>query len=224
MKSSNQWDLAVDWYDQNMGEKGDRLNHDVIRPLVLRMLGEISGKAILDSGCGSGYFTAELAKFALKVYGTDFSSNFIDLCNKKYKNISNLSFVRHNVNEVMPFQSNEFDVVLSKMVLQYIEDIGIFAKESFRVLKNRGSLIIVVDHPFKYPNNKYPHLKDYFDKGVQTKLSLWGKVELTWYPKTVSDYILPFIKSGLRLSDIQEISEEKEGIIIPRLLALKFIK
>ena len=37
-----------------------------------------------------------------------------------------------------------------------------------------------------------------------------GKVELTWYPKTVSDYMLPFMKSGFFLSDIQELPEEKK--------------
>ncbi|MBI4973184.1 class I SAM-dependent methyltransferase [Candidatus Roizmanbacteria bacterium] len=224
MQTLKQWDSSASWYDQNMGARGDKLNHDIIRPLILSMIGTLSGKKILDSGCGSGYFTAELAQDALEVIGTDFSPNFIDLCKKKYSGVSNLSFFQHNVSEIMPFENNMFDVALSKMVLQYVEDIHPFVKESYRVLKRGGSLVIVIDHPFKYPSKKYPHLKDYFDKGVQTKLSLWGKVELTWYPKTVSDYILPFIKIGLRLSDIQELPEEKEGVKIPRILALKFIK
>ena len=72
MQSKNQWDSAADWYDQNMGEEGDKLNHDIIRPLVLQMIGPLAGKNILDSGCGSGYFSAELAKSASKVVGTDF--------------------------------------------------------------------------------------------------------------------------------------------------------
>ncbi|MEK7079373.1 MAG: class I SAM-dependent methyltransferase [Patescibacteria group bacterium] len=224
MQSKNQWDSAADWYDQNMGEEGDKLNHDIIRPLVLQMIGPLAGKNILDSGCGSGYFSAELAKSASKVVGTDFSSNFIDHCKNKYNNISNLSFSQHDVSKVVPFQNYEFDIVLSKMVLQYVKDIHLFTKESFRVLKKSGHLIIVVDHPFKYPSKKYPHLKDYFNKEEQTKLSLWGKVELTWYPKTVSDYMLPFMKSGFFLSDIQELPEEKEDAIIPRILALKFRK
>ena len=156
MQTIKQWDSAVDWYNQNMGEEGDKLNHGIIRPLVLKMIGPLSGKKILDSGCGSGYFSAELAKNALKVAGTDFSSNFIDLCNKKYKDIPNLSFLQHDVSTIMPFQSSGFDVVLSKMVLQYVKDIHLFAKESFRVLRKGGFLVVIVDHPFKYPSKNIP--------------------------------------------------------------------
>jgi len=199
------------------------------------MLGDISSKKILDSGCGSGYLTAELAKKAKKVTGSDFSTKFIELCKKKYKNMDNLDFLVHDVSKNMPFESNVFDMIVSKMVLQYVENIHTFAKESFRVLENKGNLLVVVDHPFNTqfyyawklagkPNNKYLNLKDYFETAPQTKLSLWGKTQLTWYPKTVSNYIISFIKAGFILSDMQEVPEEKEGVKIPRILALKFTK
>lgn len=109
------------------------------------------------------------------------------------------------------------------------------AAESYRVINTSGSLIIVVDHPFNAqfyyaqaaagkPNPKYPGLKDYFNHTKQKKLSLWGKVELTWYPKTISDYIQPFVDSGFILNKIIESPEISNGGTIPRILTLKFQK
>src|SRR5690348_7526697 len=49
---------VLEWYDLNQGEEGDPLNKDLIAPAVFGLLGDISSKDVLDSGCGSGYFTA----------------------------------------------------------------------------------------------------------------------------------------------------------------------
>jgi len=235
MSTHKQWNSSSDWYDKNMGEYGDGLNHNVIFPVIKNILGDISNKIILDSGCGSGYFAAKLAKKAKKVVGTDFAETFIKLCENKYQDISNLSFFVHDVTKNMPFNDGAFDFVVSKMVLQYVSTLDIFANETKRVLNKGGKLIITVDHPFNTQfyyaqtfagktNPKYPHLKDYFDRSEQKKLSLWGKVELTWYPKTMSDYIQSFIDVKLNLIKIIELPEQNVEIKIPRILALVFQK
>lgn len=235
MSSLQQWNKSSNWYDQNMGEQGDDMNHHLIFPALTKVLGDISEKTILDSGCGSGYFTAHLAQRAKKVIGTDFAESFIEICNKKYKNISNIVFQVHDVMKPMQFSNGEFEIVISKMVLQYVPMLDTFAHESKRVLVNGGQLLLAVDHPFNTqyyfaqamagkPNPKYPGLKDYFDHSEHKKLSLWGKVELSWYPKTIGDYIMPFTREGLILTDIIELPEEKNGVKIPRILILKFKK
>ncbi len=235
MSTLKQWNSSSNWYDKNMGEYGDGLNHHVIFPIINNLLGNYSNKTILDSGCGSGYFAARLTKKAKKVIGTDFAETFIELCRKKYKNISNLSFLVHDVTKKMPLDEETFDFVISKMVLQYVSTLDTFANETSRILHKSGKLIVVVDHPFNTQfyyaqaiagktNPKYPHLKDYFDHSEQKKLSLWGKVELTWYPKTISDYIQPFIDVKLNLVKIIELPEQNVEIKIPRILTLLFQK
>lgn len=235
MSTLQQWDNSAGWYDQNMGETGDKLNNQIIRPAILDVIGNIADEKILDIGCGSGYFTAELARYAKSVVGTDFSKNFIDLCKKKYKNYKNLTFTQHDIKTKLPFADRDFDIVISKMVLQYVDHIDIFSKESFRILTNAGKLAVAVDHPFhtQYyfaqqeagkPNSKYPNLKDYFSKDQSEKVSLWGKVRLTWYPRTVSKYINTFIMAGFNLLKIVELPEKNGGIIIPRILIFTFQK
>lgn len=235
MKTQSQWDNAADWFDQNMGSGGDELNSKIIDPFISISLGDTSSKAILDSGCGNGYLAAGFAAKAKRVIGTDFAGNFVKLCQKKYANIVNLEFLQYDVTKPMPFADNFFDIVLSKMVLQYVPEISTFAKESYRVLGDSGKLVVVIDHPFHTqfyfaqqvvgkPNPKYPTLHDYFDKSEQTKLSLWGKVELAWYPRKVSDYIMPFIERGYTLKTINELCEMVNNTKVPRILGLVFQK
>jgi 2-polyprenyl-3-methyl-5-hydroxy-6-metoxy-1,4-benzoquinol methylase len=71
MNPYDQWDSSAEWYDQNMGEEGDALNRETIRPMVLELLGDLSDLTLLDSGCGSGYLTAELARRAGRAIGAD---------------------------------------------------------------------------------------------------------------------------------------------------------
>src|SRR3989344_7499473 len=119
----SQWNDSADWYNQNMGEEGDELNRTIIRPHALHVLGNLQGKTLLDVGCGSGYLTSELAKAAKKVVGTDFAPDFVKLCQEKYKNQPNLSFQDQDVTKDFVFPSESFDIILCKMVLQYVENI-----------------------------------------------------------------------------------------------------
>lgn len=121
MKNSlAQWEQAAEWYDQNMGELGDTLNATIIRPVVFEMLGDIKESIVLDAGCGSGYLASELATRAKKVTGTDFAPSFVSLCQQKYKDTRNLEFVIHDIERPFQFADASFDVILCKMVLQYV--------------------------------------------------------------------------------------------------------
>ena len=135
----------------------------------------------------------------------------------------------------MPFQAGSFDTIVSKMVLQYVEDIHPFARESHRVLRAGGDVVLAVDHPFHTQfyyaqqvagkaNPTYPGLHDYFHHQPQTRVSLWGKVPLTWYPRTIADYLLPFVQAGHTLSGLEEVPEDQEGVRVPRILAMRFRK
>jgi ubiquinone/menaquinone biosynthesis C-methylase UbiE len=182
-------------------------------------------------GCGSGYLTAELAAHAMQVTGADFAPRFISLCQQKYKGRKNLKFVIQNVEQPFQFADTSFDVIVCKMVLQYVEKIRPFAGEAMRMLKPGGKLLIVVDHPFRavYFNSQQQdgaanNPSDYFSSQPKTKLSLWGKTELTWYARTTSSYVQLFIENGFKLVEMREPLAAPDSPIPFSVLALKFTK
>jgi SAM-dependent methyltransferase len=230
-----EWDAAAEWYEQNMGERGDPLNRGLLRPLVLEMLGDVSGLTVLDCGCGSGYLTAELALRAKRVIGTDFSPAFAAICRRKYGHVANLEFLEHDLTTSLPLPEGGVDAVLCKMVLQYAPEIGTFARESWRVLGPGGRLLVVVDHPFQaqfhyaqrlagLEHPKLRDLSDYFDPRERVKLSLWGRVPLTWYPRTMSAYVQAFLDAGFHLIELRERPEPETEVPVPRILALRLEK
>lgn len=107
---------------------------------VLRVLGDVGGKAILDYGCGSGKFSRLLKQKGAHVSGFDISKVEIDLA-KKYK--SDISYT----DDIDSFNKEEFDIVVLNFVLCTLssrEDMISVLKHVFRVLKHGGCVAILV--------------------------------------------------------------------------------
>ena len=74
------------------------------------------------------------------------------------------------------------------------------------------------------PSPKFPDPQDYFDDRPQIKLSLWGKVELTFHPRTLSTYLSAFRDAGFHLQDLRELPDPTDEDRVPRILALRLDK
>ena len=106
---------------------------------------DLSGKHVLDIGCGAGGIDLVLAeKFgAARVTGIDTEKSLIDKCQARAMQSSvsdQLEFV-HVVPGPLPFSDGYFDVVFSKDSLIHIEDKLSICAEVFRVLKPGGVFI-----------------------------------------------------------------------------------
>ena len=57
-----------------------------MRRKILSILpNDLSGKRVLDAGCGPGQFSIELAQRGASVLGIDISSNLIEIAKKDYQ-------------------------------------------------------------------------------------------------------------------------------------------
>ncbi len=95
----------------------------------------------LEVGCGNGAVSRYIAKkYLLNVTGTDVDSEQIQLAQKNIDDIPNIRFLEADVTN-LPFQDNDFDIVLSFGVMHHISNWLDAFKEIKRVLKPRGYFI-----------------------------------------------------------------------------------
>jgi SAM-dependent methyltransferase len=121
-----------------------RNNKDIIRKYVTnpalfdRLASLESGLKVLDSGCGEGYVSRELARRGHKAFGIDVSQYIIKAA--KEATVGNDGYIRGDVCQ-MPFRDESFDCVVSNFLLVELEEPENFIKEVERVLKSKGRFI-----------------------------------------------------------------------------------
>lgn len=138
------WGGHGKWYRGVVEEKGS-YQKEVILPGVLRMLDIKGGEAVLDLACGEGFFSREFNKAGANVLGVDAGADLVALAKKsspkevlyRVADAVNLSFLN----------DGSFDAVVIILALQNIENLSAVLRESRRVLKKSGRLLVVLNHP-----------------------------------------------------------------------------
>lgn len=101
----------------------------------------VAGKRVLDLGSGEGYGSAILADFAKSVLGVDVDEDAINHAKDSYRAQSRVSFL-HVAPGRLPFNDEEFDVVICFEVIEHLSKPEDLLPEIARVLKKSGSLVI----------------------------------------------------------------------------------
>ena len=126
----------------------DSFSANVERPAIESLIGDVSGTRILDLGCGSGTNSLWLAERGAHVVGLDLSQTMVSLAQERAGQLSvQADFRVADIRERLPFDEEEFDVVLSSTALHYVEDIDSTMKDVARVMKPAGRLVASVLHP-----------------------------------------------------------------------------
>lgn len=122
----------------------------------------IKRKVVLDIPCGVGWGTS-LLKGASKIIGIDISPEAIDYAKKHFENAKRKFLVGKMEN--IPLKDNSIDILICLEGFEHVErKIGKeFIKESKRVIKNKGLMILtcpVLNDGEKTTGNPY-HLCEY---------------------------------------------------------------
>jgi SAM-dependent methyltransferase len=144
-------DLASNDYDRfakaYTAETEDSLvNRYYERPAILDLAGDLTGRRILDAGCGSGPLHAALEARGAAGTGIDSSAGMLRLARQRLGAEASLHLA--DLREPLPFPDASFDDVVASLVLHYLEDWASPLAELRRVLRPGGRLIGSVDHPF----------------------------------------------------------------------------
>ncbi|MDJ1131411.1 class I SAM-dependent methyltransferase [Streptomyces iconiensis] len=135
---------------ENYGEVDDVIlfyRENVEFPSLLRALGEVAGKRVLDVGCGDGVYARMVQRMgASRVVGVDVSSAMVDLARSEGKEA--IEYLVHDV-ATLPVLGS-FDVALAANVLHYAPDRQVLARMCRRVFANLapgGRLLAFVGNP-----------------------------------------------------------------------------
>jgi len=96
--------------------------------------------AVLDAGCGTGLICKYLKEKGIKnMTGID---KFEYPLSRAKELVAECNFLKSDLNEKLNFLDESFDLIISNEVIEHLENPQVFFKESYRLLKKGGNLII----------------------------------------------------------------------------------
>lgn len=120
----------------------------------------ITGKQVLDVGCGNAYGTALMAKSAANIVGLDYDATTVADNTSRYADVANLSF-QQSVIPPLPFGDNSFDVITAFQFIEHIAPRKEFLRECLRVLRPGGKLLVTTPNIKKSLARNPFHVHEY---------------------------------------------------------------
>lgn len=162
-----------------------------------KLLPEVTGKRVLDAGCGAGRVIQLIAqRDATCVVGIDFSLNMLHSARQQLPPLFCTKLAGAEV-LALPFTGESFEVVVSSFVMGYVQDLDRAIGELARVTRSGGTLLISDFHPFGHLlgwNRSFLELHD-------------GKLEefcIRHHLHLHEDYFRAIKKAHLRVEELRE--------------------
>lgn len=177
-------------------------NAHYARPAILRLAGDVSGRRVLDAGCGSGPLLEELRIAGAEIAGFDASPAMAEIARRRLGADADLRVA--DLSQPLPYDDAAFDDVVCSLVLHYLRDWSAPLAELRRVLRPGGRLLLVVNHPrileASDPEADYfavTQYSDEYDFGEQSAV-------LTFWHRPLHAMSDSFTEAGFRISVISE--------------------
>jgi ubiquinone/menaquinone biosynthesis C-methylase UbiE len=102
-----------------------------------------TGAQVLSVGCGPGVILRELCALdgSIRATGLDISEERVQEAKQRNHENTQANFVRGDA-QAMDFASNSFDLVYSRMLMEYLKDKESAVKEMARVCKRGGTVLL----------------------------------------------------------------------------------
>jgi ubiquinone/menaquinone biosynthesis C-methylase UbiE len=200
------WNRVADTYSQMMGTSNDRI-YQQFRDVLWDSLGNLSGQAVLDIGCGHGWLSKLMLEANARVWGIDGSE---ELLNKARQNCPEVEFTQWDLIDGLPETDRKYDRMLAYMVLMDVPDLGKLLQGVRNGLTKGGKFIFTITHPcfYNYKSRRdeatgqlYCGVKDYLPQAKWRIESFGGH----WhYHRSLTYYVECLRKSGLALTRLYE--------------------
>jgi SAM-dependent methyltransferase len=200
-RSARQYDAMARDYDAD--NAANPWNAYYERPGIISLLGDVTGRRVLEIGCGAGLLTSWLVERGAEVTGVDVSPEMVRLAERCAAGKAKL--VVADLGEPLSFASDAaYDLVVGSLVLHYVRDWVPLLKELRRVLAVGGAVVFSTHHPALDWQLSSP--EDYFalkqvtenwDKGA-------GSYEVTFWRRPLRDMTSAIFAAGLAIERLEE--------------------
>ncbi len=219
------WGEVADWYQQTITDE-DSYQQQVILPNLLRLLGKVSGREILDLACGSGFFAHILAQNGAKITGVDLGQDLIKLARESAG--SNEEYFITSADDLSVLNGKKFDKIICILAIQNIKNLDQVFAAVEQKLQSNGSLILVLNHPcFRIPqfsdwnfdeqkkvqSRKVERYMSETEISILMQPSKEQKSQKTYsFHRPLQVYFKSLVKNNLQVMRLEEwISHKKSG-------------
>ena len=214
--------LAQHYLERRKDKTRFNYNRDIEVPALIKIIGDVKNKIILDMGCGFGDHAQKLSKQKYKkLVGFDISKELVKFANEQ--KIPNSTFYVGDMSKKLKHEDSSIDVVYSSLAIHYTKNINKLFQEVNRVLRKGGIFCFSTGHPIfnlinqtdehiigikKQPNGKRIIFGDYFDESPKPNdLGSLGKIEICNF--TYETLIKAGINNGFELINYKDAEPTK---------------
>ena len=211
------------FFDNFSNLRNSEINfNDVIEtPIINSMLPDLSGKKILDIGCGMGQHAMQYSKAgAASVLGIDISEKMLEYArtNNSAENITYCNLAFEDLDQI----DGKFDLITSSLAFDYVQDFLLLLKRINVLLNEGGYLVFSMSHPIstawdgvydRYTRTEdgvrlYANLHNYGIEGERRIKCVVNDYEL--YHRKVSTLINDMVSAGFIIEECQESTVPEE--------------
>lgn len=209
----NQEDFLANYLERR--KQAESPNNAIEKPILLELIQTADQQDVLDLGCGDAVYGLELLGIGAKSYtGIEGSKQMAELAKKAAAGTA-IQIINESL-EAHEFGRGKYDLVTSRFVIHYLQDIeGLFAKV-YAALKEKGRFIFSIQHPLttssfksKEQGNKREDwiVDDYFMEGERNEP--WIGKTVRKYHQTTEHYITALLAAGFQLKALREGQPER---------------
>jgi SAM-dependent methyltransferase len=189
-------------------------------PALRALLPDLSGRRVLDLGCGFGWFCRwARQQRAAHVVGIDISEKMLARARASSADVA-ITYTGADM-EQLDLPVGSFDLVYSSLALHYVENLSGLIGQVYRSLTPGGHLVFSAEHPiFTAPSE--PHwslnaagrkiwpVEGYLDEGPRS--TDWLAKGVIKQHRTLATYLNMLIRLGFAISHVEEWGPTKEQI------------
>ena len=129
-----------------IGPYGDFAKEHLLNNPMLRLLGDVSGKRVLDAGCGHGYFSRMLAARGADVVGVEPATSLFEYAvEAEGRELRGIRYVKEDLSRLPDL--GVFDAVVASMVFIGIPEWRDAMRRCVESLSRGGVLVFSLTHP-----------------------------------------------------------------------------